>query len=197
MYKDKYLLKIDTTNWDNVDPNLKLIDYNIAKNKSNLFFKDYYDFEICAIINGYIENNYINEVLTAFYHDIIDETNFFHYIFKSENRSLYFQKFIKNLFTTSKGYYDKKIADGMHEMDAILRVDGKEFTFVFFLPDTIITKAKYDEFMHLGPDGLVGNMRTDEIFEYFLPYLYMKLAHENCLDKKDLKNPMKYLIGLH
>ena len=197
MFKEKFILKIDTTDFNNVDPNLKSIDYRIARNKTNLFTKDNYDFEICAVIDGYIENSYINDILTVFYHDIIDEKNYFHNIFLSDDCPLFIQKFIKNLFSTSGNANSEKRESGMKKMDAIMRADGKEFTFAFYLPDTIITKEKFDEFLNLGPDGLIGNMSNDEIFEYFLPYLYKRLAEDGLLDNKDLKNPIKYYIGLH
>ena len=71
-----------------------------------------------------------------------------------------------------------------------------KFYFRFILPETIITKEKYDNFRALGPDYLIGTLHPEEIFEHLVPYLYSELASEGLLKHDELKDYEKYQIGI-
>lgn len=62
---------------------------------------------------------------------------------------------------------------------------------------TIITQDKYDEFIGLGHDCLLGTLSLTEIFDRFVAPFYATLGLKGQLDNEALKNYARYQIGLN
>jgi hypothetical protein len=190
MIKKKYIINITTNNTECLDSNLDLAVLDIRRMKQ--WKGDDFDFEISCLFDGFIINYNFNEILNTFLNDISKEGSLFYYIFESKDFVKYIKRFIANVRSSSDNI-NNWIENDTHLMEAFLYT---KFYFRFILPETIITKEKYDNFRGLGPDYLIGTLHPEEIFEHLVPYLYSELASEGLLKHDELKDYGKYQIGL-
>lgn len=193
MLKKRYILKAETSNIENYDPNLDIALGDIIYQKDRK--GDKFDFELCFIFDGFVENFKFNSIINTFLHDIVDKENFFHIIYKSVDFKTHVKDFMRNVYYTAstKNYDDKNLC----MMDAFTYVGKSTFSFKFFLPTTIMTDSKQEEFLHLGADYMCGILFVKDMFEYVLPYLYAELQEHDLLQSKEHKNMMNYKMGLH
>lgn len=192
MLKKRYTILAETANIENFDPNLNSALDNIKSHKARQ--GDSFDFELNFVFDGFVENFWFNDIINTFLHDILDNDFLFHYVYKSEAFCAYVKIFIKNLFNTTKAN-EYANDENYYVLDAF--IETKRFGFMFFMPSTIMSKDKMQDLLMLGPDYLLGNFFNDQLFEHFLPYLYVELSERDLLQSKEFKNLFDYKMGLH
>ena len=193
MLKKKFLIKAETGKIENFDPNLeialKTIQYHIAKQGKD------FDFEIIVVFDGFVINEYFNDILNTFLHDIIDKNNYFNYIFKSNDFCNFVKDFILNIFKTTT--INEELKKEMYGFEAVIHVNEKEgLSFKFSLPKTLLSKEEYEEFLYLGTDWVVSHLNNNQIFDCFLANMYVKLAQCDLLYNNEYKKIEKYKIGV-
>lgn len=195
MIKKKYILKFDTAKIENFDANFDLAinDIQHMQWKHGAEF----DFEIVGLFDGFIVNEFFNGIFNAFLKDVLKKDSIFHSIVVKGDMANNVKTFIVNLFASLNGGYDKDDC----QMDAFMWTkafgDRRQFDFKFYLPKTIMTEEKFDNFLQMGPDYILGQLTPIEIFQHVLAPLYIELAKADALDKDELKNLGAYQMGLH
>ena len=193
MRKKQYIIKMQTDKLDNFDPNLEKALKDIKEKKFS--YEENFDFEIKLIFDEYVIDESINSILNTFLHDIMNEDSFFNSIYNSATFVDYIKEFIINVVKGGK----MCLEDGC-EMQAFVwtKYWGKfqQFYFDFELPKTIITKEKYENFMGLGPDYIMGNLTPSQMFQYLVAPLYVELARADVLSVDEFKDIGKYQMGL-
>ena len=193
MQRKKYIIRFETNNIDNFDPNLDIAlrDMQIGKQT----YGPYYDFEITGLFDGFVVNYAFDAILNTFLHDVTNEKSVFAYVFKSDCFADYVKGFIKGLYR-QPDYSDETVL-----MDAFIRTKVEdrwnEFSVTVSLPRTIISEEKEESILALGPDHISNHFSADQLFEYFLPNLYRTLERADALDNEELRMITKYKIGLH
>ena len=193
MLKKKYIIQFETANIRNFDPNFELALNQIKQLKMR--HQDQFDFEIVGLFDGFVENCRFNAILNTFLKDIISEDNLFHYIY--ENDFVWgVQEFLANYWD----YLQQKGNDGC-AMDAFIWTKhwGKvaQFGSKFYLPNSIMTEEKCENFMMLGPDYIIAHLTPAQIFQYVVPSLYEEMAEADVLHVEEFKNLNNYRMGLH
>ncbi len=194
--KEIYTLNINANDLDDIDPTLRQI---IERIKRGIATSNEFSFEIRVVLDGFFENSRISKVIDTFFHDVLDESSIFCFTHIDDDQcNEYAGMFIKRLFSTFGRQVNIDMNDkNLYSMDAVTRVGGKEYYAMFFLPKSRITDAKYDDLRYNGADYLIGQLSPKEILVFVLPYLYMRLAENGLLDRNELRDVKKYMIGLH
>ena len=195
MIKKKYIIKFDTENIKNFDSNLDLAFVDIKEMKWKHGEK--FDFEIVGLFDGFVINEFFNAILNTLLKDVMKEDSMFYSVFNGEYAINNIKGFIVDLFAVLN---EKQNIDDC-QMDAFMWTkvfgDNRQFNFKFYLPKTIMTDEKFDNFLHMGPDYILGQLSPIEILQHVLAPLYIALAKANALNKDELKNFGSYQMGLH
>lgn len=187
MVKHTYLIRVDLEKPEEQDPNIRKMLRDIRWGISN--HGNEFEFSIRLLINGFLESDYANRALTTFMIDLSNESNVLYSIFSQESCSDYIQKFIIDI---AYGTYDKEA----YPFEAFLRMRPYGLVIRFYLPKTIISEAKYEEFLKMGPDDLLAVLTPEQAVECFLPCLYKELDRHGLLDKQEYRDLWKYQMGL-
>ena len=193
MQKKKYIIRFETNNTENYDPNLDIAlrDMQIGKRT----YGPNFDFEITGIFDGFVVNYTFDAILNTFLHDIMNEQSIYTYIFKGDSFGDYVKEFIKGL------HQQLDYSDGSVLMDAFIRTKPNDkwdgFSVRVSLPRAIVSEEAEESFLALGPDHISNHFSPDQIFKYFLPTLYRTLAETDGLNNEELKKIQKYQVGLH
>lgn len=195
MIKKKYILKFDTEKIENFDANFDLAINDIKHMKQR--HGDKFDFEIVGLFDGFIINEFFNGIFNTFLKDVLKKDSIFHSIVTRGDMANNVKAFIVNLFASLNSGYDNDYC----RMDAFIWTkafgDRRRFGFDFYLPKTIMTEEKFDNFLNMGPDYMLGQLTPIEIFQHVLAPLYVELAKADALDKDELKNFGAYQMGLN
>lgn len=194
MIKKKYILKFDTAEIENFDTNFDLAINDIKHMKQR--HGDKFDFEIVGLFDRFIINEFFNGIFNTFLKDVLKKESIFHSIVTRGDMANNVKEFIVNLFASLNGGYDNDYC----QMDAFMWTkafgDRRQFDFKFYLPKTIMTEEKFDNFLNMGPDYILGQLTTIEIFQHVLAPLYVALAETDALDEDELKKFGSYQMGL-
>ena len=185
---NKYIINFKKNDLKYLDPNLDFILDDIQRgNRINESFI----FEIIALFDGCIIDKNISNILTTFVNDMMSEDYFFYEKENTINESV--KEFILNL-SNAIGC-DLYHNDNYYQMEGFYQFSRHHV--LFYIPKELISDNKYNEYLGLGPDYMIGSFHPNVIFKYFIPYLYLDLAEINLLDDKELKDLSNYKVGLH
>jgi hypothetical protein len=187
------MIKFDTANIKNFDSNLDLALVDIREMRWK--HGNEFDFEIVGLFDGFVVNEFFNAIFNTFLKDVMKQDSMFYSAFNGEYAVNNIKGFIVDLFAALNRNIDEC------QMEAFIRTKvfggNKQFNFKFYLPKTIMTDEKFDNFLHMGPDYILGQLAPIQIMQYVLPPLYIALAEANALDKDELKNFGSYQMGLN
>ena len=194
MIKKRYLIKFTTANIKDFDPNFEVALNDIKQMKWRR--GEEFDFEVVGLFDGFVENCAFNSILNTFLKDIMREDSFLNFIYKDAD-------FTENVKTFIINFFDRRSFNEREnecQMDAFLWTKYwggmKQFAFKFYLPDSIMTKETYENFMILGPDYILGRLTPKQIFQYVLVPMYKELQETEVLDVEEFKDFAKYQMGL-
>ncbi len=186
MVKHSYLIHVNTKEIDEADPNIQAMVQDIRWG-IRTHGKEF-TYSIRILINGFLESEYVNKAVTVFVSDLSNEGSAI-YRLGNDNCADLISEFIKEVaYPGHKG--------DNYPFDGILVRGTPGLTIRFFLPKTLISEEKYEEFMGLGPDDLLAAITPDDAIRYFLPYLYECLYRLNLLDEEKYRDLWNYQIGL-
>ena len=188
MLKKKYIINVNNQNLDDFDPN---IDYIVKDIRYMLACcPGRFEFEVSVLLNGFIYNSFIDELLNTMLHDVADPDSLFACLFRRDDFADYVKQYIKAMMTT--GNDDREDA---YTMEAFYDAGNGYIVAQVYLPKTRMSEEKYKEYIYQGADYLIGSLTVGEIFTYVLAPVYQKLAQCGLLDNAAYKDFSKYKIG--
>lgn len=98
MIKKKYIIKFETKNLENFDPNLDISLNDIRSMKKT--HKENFDFEILSFFDGFIVSCFFDKIFNTFLHDVFAKDHMFNTIYKSKDFVSIVKLFINNVFNS-------------------------------------------------------------------------------------------------
>ncbi len=192
MINKKYIVNFKNNDLKYLDSNIDFILNDIQNEKRR---NDEFDFEIVSLFDGCVIDNTFSLIINTFVKDMMIDGTYYNIYYKKGQLTTITKEFIINLLDTknrSVYYYDY---DNYYQMEGFYY--KSQHYILFFLPKELMSDDKYNEYLGLGPDFMIGQLNQNVIFKYFIPYLYLDLAEENLLDNNEFKDITKYKVGLH